>query len=72
MVRLIPKTTEISSKDGKQMIIECYFIRLLVKKETETEKKEEEREIERKRDKEREREREANNVTFDDHLFSVF
>ena len=58
MVRLIPKTTEISFEDGKQMIMECYVNRLLEKERNrETEKKEEEREIERKRDKERERER---------------
>ena len=60
MVRLILKTSEISSEDRKQMIIECYIIPLLEKERNGSkEKGRREREIERKRDKKRERETET-------------
>ena len=50
MVRLIPKTTEISFEDGKQMIMECYINRLLEKERNGNREKER-----RERDREKER-----------------
>ena len=50
MVRVIPKTTEISSEDRKQMIIKCYVIPLLEKERNGNREK-----GRRERDREKER-----------------
>ena len=50
MVSVIPKTTEISSEDRKEMIVECYVIRLLEKERNGNREK-----GRRERDREKER-----------------